>query len=127
MSGYRRFKILVASMPLGFGILTSVIHVMELMEYMHSTRKELLALTGKDTDKLFISIGSGKELHNLMQVLMEGLHVINPRVTSLQQLRASVIVHWLKLYNLREVQYMAGHRYVSSTESFNECNGRADQ
>jgi len=29
---------------------------------------------------------------------------------------ASVIINWLKHYNLREVQYMASHRYVSSTE-----------
>jgi len=28
------------------------------------------------------------------------------------------ITHWLKQYNLREVQYMAGHRYVSSTEAY---------
>jgi integrase/recombinase XerD len=49
---------------------------------------------------------------------MERLHSINPKVLSARQLKASVIVHWLKLYNLRQVQYMAGHRYVSSTESF---------
>ena len=29
-----------------------------------------------------------------------------------------MIVDWLTRYNLREVQYMAGHRYVSSTESY---------
>ncbi len=36
----------------------------------------------------------------------------------MKQLRTSVITHWLKNYNLREVQYMAGHRYVSSTEAY---------
>ena len=25
-------------------------------------------------------------------------------------------MYWLKHYNIREVQYMAGHRYISSTE-----------
>jgi integrase/recombinase XerD len=31
-----------------------------------------------------------------------------------------VIVKWLKLYNLRKVQYLAGHRYISSTESYQQ-------
>jgi integrase/recombinase XerD len=34
------------------------------------------------------------------------------------QIRASTITNWLKHYNLREVQYMAGHKYVSSTERY---------
>ena len=53
-----------------------------------------------------------------MQKLMQKLTVQNPRLTNIKQLRASVITHWLKLYNLREVQYRAGHRFVSSTESY---------
>lgn len=39
-----------------------------------------------------------------------------------KQLRASVIVKWLRMYNLREVQYMAGHRYISSTESYQQSD-----
>ena len=42
----------------------------------------------------------------------------NSRVISVSQIRASVITHWLKNHNLRQVQYLAGHRYVSSTEAF---------
>jgi len=41
---------------------------------------------------------------------------------SIDQIRASVIVHWLKLYNLRKVQVMAGHRYISSTENYKANN-----
>ena len=36
----------------------------------------------------------------------------------LHHLRESVIIHWLKHYNLREVQEMAGHKYVSTTERY---------
>lgn len=43
---------------------------------------------------------------------------INYKVTNNKQVRASVITHWLKKYNIREVQYMAGHRYISSTERY---------
>ncbi len=52
-------------------------------------------------------------------------HMINryePHLTSLLQIRSSVITNWLKHYNLREVQYMAGHRYVSSTERYRTDN-----
>lgn len=41
-----------------------------------------------------------------------------PRLTNMTQIRASVITNWLKDYNLREVQYMAGHKCVSSTEHY---------
>jgi integrase/recombinase XerD len=52
-------------------------------------------------------------------------HMINryePRLKSLLQIRSSVITNWLKHYNLREVQYMAGHRFVSSTEMYRTDN-----
>jgi len=38
------------------------------------------------------------------------------------QIRQSVITEWLKEKNLRTVQYMAGHRYISSTERYKTSN-----
>lgn len=35
-----------------------------------------------------------------------------------RQLRASRITLWLRAFGLRETQYLAGHRYVSSTERY---------
>lgn len=101
------------------------LQIMDLMEYLLKTRNELLALTGKSSEQLFISIGSSEKFNNILHYLIKRLHLINVKVTLFKQLRASVIVHWLKLYNLRQVQYMAGHRYVSSTEQFlvNEMDG----
>lgn len=43
-----------------------------------------------------------------------------PSLQNLAQIRASVITNWLKHYNLRQVQYMAGHKYVSSTENYRQ-------
>lgn len=45
-----------------------------------------------------------------------------PRLKSMAQIRSSAITAWLKHYNLREVQYMAGHRFVSSTERYRTDN-----
>jgi integrase/recombinase XerD len=101
------------------------LQIMDVMEYLLTTRKELLQLTGKQSEHLFISIGTSERVANIMGYLVKRLNQLNKKVTSIKQLKASVIVHWLKLYNLRQVQYMAGHRYVSSTESFlvNEMEG----
>lgn len=93
--------------------------VLDLMEYTLQTRKALLEIHGHQTEQLFISNGTGaNKLNNAMSYLIKKLHELNPRVSSVKQIRASVITHWLKIHNLRETQYMAGHRYVSSTESY---------
>jgi site-specific recombinase XerD len=99
--------------------------IMDVMEYLTKTRNEILKLTNKESEQLFVSIGSSDKFNNILHYLIKSLQQINPKVTLFKQLRASVIVHWLKLYNLRQVQYMAGHRYVSSTEQFlvNEMDG----
>jgi integrase/recombinase XerD len=53
----------------------------------------------------------------------------NKVVVNAKQLRASVIVKWLKMYNLRKVQYLAGHRYSSSTEAYqqNDMEGLSEE
>ena len=91
--------------------------IMDLMEYSLKARPELLALTGKTSEQFIISTGSGQRINNAMFKLTGKLHEQDPSVKSMKQIRTSVITHWLKLYNLREVQHRAGHRYVSSTEA----------
>jgi site-specific recombinase XerD len=50
--------------------------------------------------------------------MFNAIRKINPEILHPKQIRASVITYWLKNYNLRQVQYMAGHKYVSSTERY---------
>ncbi|MEL6359273.1 MAG: integrase, partial [Bacteroidota bacterium] len=54
---------------------------------------------------------------------------LNPSVLNAKQIRASVITKWLRMYNLREVQYLAGHKYISSTEWYleNEMEGLQEE
>jgi len=94
------------------------VQILDLMEYQLQIRKEILELRTNESEKLFISVGGSDLFHNIMSKLMQKLNQQNPRITSAKQIRTSVITHWLKNYNLRDVQYMAGHRYVSSTESY---------
>lgn len=65
------------------------------------------------TDQLF-------ECHpyNTMQLIVAELKKINPKIRNAMHLRASVLLHWLKVYNKRQVQYMAGHKWISSTEHY---------
>lgn len=98
----------------------------ELMDYINDARKGLLQQSGKtpkDTTALFITARKGGPIEsNTVAILLQQVQEINPKVTSLNQIRTSVIVHWLKLYNLRKVQYLAGHKYISSTEAYKSNN-----
>lgn len=94
----------------------------DLMDYINETRKLLLTLTGKTTEALFISLGSGERFHNMLSKLVKQLLKQNPKIKDIKQLRASVITNWLKVHGLRKVQHLAGHRYVSSTEAYQVGN-----
>jgi integrase/recombinase XerD len=95
--------------------------VYELMDYIHETRKEFLEATGA-TSKLFLQWKTKDNFHNITHLMLTHLRTINSRVKNFDQLRASVITAWLKQYDLRKVQYLAGHKYVSSTEEYKANN-----
>ena len=63
-----------------------------------------------------------ENMKNSFLHLTYALRRLNPKVINAQQIRQSVITIWLKTKNLRMVQYMAGHRYVSSTERYQVNN-----
>ena len=92
--------------------------VLALHIYLAEARSALLTATGKQTNRLFLSSGSGHRLQNVLALLMRELRACHAWFRNAKQLRASRIVQWLGQYGLREVQYMAGHRYVSSTERY---------
>ena len=103
--------------------------VLEFYDYVNNTRKEILTKSGQQTDKLFVSIEGGDSLDSCMHRLMYWVRRKNKLVVNAKQLRASVIVKWLKMYNLRKVQYLAGHRYISATEAYrqNEMEGLMEE
>jgi len=88
------------------------------MEYQLKTRGQLLEQSKKQSDTFFVSAGQSAHFRSIIQKLIAKLNLQNGTVSSAKQIRASVIINWLKLYNLRQLQYMAGHRFVSSTEAY---------
>ena len=98
--------------------------VFDLLDYINDTRKRILHHRNITTSppELFLQLREGKNKSNMLSMLITHLKQMNSKVKSIDQLRTSVIVHWLKLYNLRKVQIMAGHRYISSTENYKANN-----
>jgi integrase/recombinase XerD len=88
-----------------------------LLEYQTEIRPALIDYFN-GTDKLF-PLNCNRYAILTGQIIKK-LKRINYKVESVKQIRASVITIWLKQYNLRKVQVMAGHRYISSTERYQQ-------
>jgi len=90
--------------------------VIGLLEYTKEVREEIKRIKHLESERLFIP--SNARLGNTVLHIIKKLKTYNHKVTNINQIRASVITNWLRQYNLREVQYFAGHRYISSTERY---------
>lgn len=95
--------------------------VYELMDYIHEIRKQFLQ-ENATSGKLFLQWNDSDNFHNITQSMLRHLRTINNRIKNCDQIRASVITQWLKQYDIRKVQYLAGHKYVSSTEEYKANN-----
>lgn len=93
--------------------------LMELMEYLQKVRPQIIP---KDEEALFTSSYGNNNLSNVLKTISKELKLINYNFQNAIQIRNSVIVNWLKQHNLRKTQYMAGHRYISSTERYQQDN-----
>ena len=99
--------------------------IMDLMEYQYKTRNELLKYHKEPTKQLFLSTPASGQTQvndvnafNIFKRLTDELKEQNPKFINFLQVRASVITYWLKNYNLRQVQYFAGHKRIISTEMY---------
>ena len=54
----------------------------------------------------------------LYELLAKQIRQIDKQFINFTQIRASVITSWLKTQGLRKAQYMAGHRNISTTETY---------
>lgn len=96
-----------------------------LMHYIQNIREQILAFYGIENSNLFLSLpksGQSKtrqtKLMQTIKPLAQQVKSINTNFTSFKQIRASIITYWIKTYGLRKAQYMAGHKYIHSTENY---------
>lgn len=105
------------------------------MHYIQNIRPQLLEYHATETNKLFLPLSKDNKKgtdHDTMNyaffALSNILKSIDRHFVNMLQVRASLISYWIKTYGLRKAQYMAGHRYVSSTENYvvNNIDGLID-
>jgi site-specific recombinase XerD len=90
--------------------------VIELLEYIKEIREEIKERRNIESERLLIP--NNDRLGNTIGNIIKKLKTTNHKAENINQIRASVITNWLGQYNLRKVQYLAGHRYISSTERY---------
>ena len=91
---------------------------MQLYDYIQKYRNDFLAYKNEDTDKLFLSQGSGNRLSNAFSILLRQLRLEFPQIEDFTHLRTSVISHWEKEDGIIEAKVKARHRYVTSTARY---------
>jgi integrase/recombinase XerD len=60
----------------------------------------------------------GRLRSNYFNDLTERIKNVLPMVINAPHIRQSVIAHWTKLHDIRVVQYMSGHKWISSTQRY---------
>jgi len=113
--------------------------LLELQAYVKEIRPQMLAdiesekvkeqpgrkpkqIDPKIYEQLFFSRGGGANVKSSLHNMFRAIQKVYPKITSTKVIRSTVISHWLRHYDVRKVQYMSGHRYVSSTERYNAFN-----
>ncbi len=89
--------------------------IMEFMEYVNEVRPNIQNRIENHSEQLF---NTNARFNAITYHIFKKLKKYNQKVENIKQVRASVITNWLGQYNLRKVQYLAGHRYISSTEKY---------
>ncbi len=109
--------------------------MLDLQEYLLMIRPRMLAnVTAyrngrkpKEIDpvigeKLFFSERGSVNIKQSLLHIFKRIKKQYPKITSGKTIRNTMIAEWLKTIDIRRVQYMAGHKYVSSTERYNVMN-----
>lgn len=94
--------------------------VMELLEYVNEYRSKIQQRIKLYDDSLFPL--NTNQFNSILNSVTKKLKQTNYKVKNIGQLRASVITIWLNHHNIREVQEMCGHKYIGSTEKYQQDN-----
>jgi site-specific recombinase XerD len=105
-----------------------------LINYINNIRQQFFTFC-EESNKLFFALPESSKQKTNTEKLMHTFKPLTKQVKSIdknflnfKQVRASVITGWLKVEGLRKTQYLAGHRYISSTEKYlpNNLDGLID-
>ncbi len=94
------------------------VQITELQNYLTKNKFKEGALFAEQIKKPL----SERNINNRIKYMFDQLKKLNAKVINAKQMRSSVITFWLRQNNLRQVQYLSGHKYVSSTERYQTNN-----
>ena len=94
------------------------VQILPMKTYVDKTRLQLMEMLQDQEPDTGDYLFPVKKSSDMVARIIRQLKRIDPDVISSRQIRASVIMGWLKQYNIRQVQYMAGHKSIRSTESY---------
>lgn len=86
-----------------------------LKTYLERTRRNLPKAPDLATAYLLIPV---KKHSTLVSSIIHQVKRQHPEIESSRHIRSSVIMNWFLSNNLRQVQYMAGHKSIRSTEAY---------
>ena len=95
---------------------------LETGKYREKSGRKPKKIDPKIYNQVFFSEGGSANIKTSLYHMFRAIQKLNDKITSSKIIRATVISNWLKRYDLRVVQYMAGHKYVSSTEKYDLLN-----
>jgi integrase/recombinase XerD len=89
------------------------LQILSIHQYLTQTRNHLNENQIK-TEQFFIK----SKINDMVSAIITKLKTDYPEIQNPRHIRSSVIMNWLKKYHIRQVQYMAGHKRVCSTERY---------
>lgn len=87
--------------------------ILPIKDYLENTRLKLME-NQEQTTYLFTT----KKHSDMICKIVQQAKKNHPEIIDSRQIRTSVIMNWLKSNNIRQVQYMAGHKSIRSTEQY---------
>jgi integrase/recombinase XerD len=97
--------------------------VLTLQEYITKIRPQLLKQSEfAKGDRLFFTYASGQTVNESLRQLLQVLKKKHPELSSLHQIRSSVVANWAREKPIREAQYLAGHTHLRSIQRYRDVD-----
>lgn len=96
--------------------------VLLFQQYLQEVRPQLLEKKGRGNDRLLVTTGSSDSVVDVACEFLKELQGKHPHLRSFQHIRNSLITQWVDQYNIRQVQYMAGHNSIITTQRYLKVN-----
>jgi site-specific recombinase XerD len=95
------------------------VQILPFKTYIEETRPKLQEKRQQQTPYLFPAKKYSDMVCKITEQAKKTIPIaIGTELKDSRQIRASVIMNWLKTNNIRQVQYMAGHKSIRSTEMY---------